>query len=180
MPKLEAVNNNENPKPESYDIFEDICSFKKIFQTISSLGFIKKYWGMLALDIAVLIGTIFLPLSDSSTNFWEILGQHIVKISPIMILLLWGTRYFNRRIHETVHLIEEYEHKAIVLKSFTSYSEQLKLLDTSTEKTALLKYTEKVSHIITESPTHALTRKKTDKLPIEFIQALNQAHSKKS
>ena len=169
---------NENPKPDSYNVCDDICSCENIFQSISSLGFIKKYWGMLALDIIVLIGVIFLPLSDSSTNFWEILAQHTVRISPIMILLLWGTRYFNRRIHETVHLIEEYEHKAIVLRSFAPYSVELASLDPSTEKTALLKYTEKVSHIITESPTHALTRKKTDKLPMEFVQALNQAHSK--
>ena len=180
--------------------------FKKIvysFLVYPSLGFIQKYWGMILIDIAVLLGLSIISslnfgakfwevlkqspinylallealLTTTPANVWESLGQHAVRISPIMILLLWGTRYFNRRIHETVHLIEEYEHKAIVLKSFPSYSAQLGLLDTP-EKTALLKYTEKVSPIITESPTHALTRKKTDKLPMEFVQALNQAHSK--
>ena len=168
----------------------DFC-WKKLFNKIPcpSLGFIQKYWGMILIDIAVLLGFYSLTSIDVSiipleikmkalpTNAWEILSP-LVLTSPIMILLLWGTRYFNRRIHETVHLIEEYEHKAIVLKSFPSYSAQLGLLDTP-EKTALLKYTEKVSHIITESPNHALTRKKTDKLPMEFVQALNQAHSKK-
>ena len=183
----------------------DFC-WKKLFNKIPcpSLGFIQKYWGMILIDIAVLLGLSIVSslnfgtefwkaiktspinclallealLTTTPANVWESLGQHAVRISPIMILLLWGTRYFNRRIHETVHLIEEYEHKAIVLKSFPSYSAQLKSLDTP-EKTALLKYTEKVSHIITESPTHALTRKKTDKLPMEFVQALNQAHSNK-
>ena len=194
-PKLTGVETGslaEYYQKKANDLREDLRGVpKKLFNKIPcpSLGFIQKYWGMILIDIAVLLGFYSLTSIDVSiipleikmkalpTNAWEILSP-LVLTSPIMILLLWGTRYFNRRIHETVHLIEEYEHKAIVLKSFPSYSAQLKSLDTSTEKTALLKYTEKVSHIITESPTHALTRKKTDKLPMEFVQALNQAHSK--
>ena len=102
--------------------------------------------------------------------------QGMVITTPIMILLLWLTKYYNRRLHETIHLIEEYKHKSIVLYSFTAYSEQLKILG-GDDKTPLLDYTQKVSTTINQSPTHALTRKKTDKIPTgEIVELLNAMH----
>jgi hypothetical protein len=126
---------------------------------------IKKY----AVIIFVFSFLGFGEMGQTYTYFWENFAVQSMRFSPMFILLVWGTRYFNRRIHETVHLIEEYEHKAIVLRSFEPYSERIQKLG---NPEILAKYTEKVSHIITESPTNCLTRKKTDKLPIELIQAL--------
>ena len=108
--------------------------------------------------------------------FLDSIAQGIVITTPIMILLLWLTKYYNRRLHETIHLIEEYKHKSIVLYSFTAYSEQLKILG-GDDKTPLLDYTQKVSTTINQSPTHALTRKKTDKIPTgEIVELLNAMH----
>ena len=145
------------------------------------IGYTQSFWAMLLLDIGIIFAFSFLFNSESisflgftitpqaGVDFWENFAVQSMRFSPMFILLVWGTRYFNRRIHETIHLIEEYEHKAIVLRSFEPYSERIQKLG---NPEILAKYTEKVSHIITESPTNCLTRKKTDKLPIELIQAL--------
>ena len=136
------------------------------------VGYILLFWAMLLLDIVIIFVFSFLgfgEMGQTYTYFWENFAVQSMRFSPMFILLVWGTRYFNRRIHETIHLIEEYEHKAIVLRSFEPYSERIQKLG---NPEILAKYTEKVSHIITESPTNCLTRKKTDKLPIELIQAL--------
>ena len=136
------------------------------------IGYIKLFWAMLVIDIVLIFAFSFLgfgEMGQTDAYFWENFAVQSMRFSPMFILLVWGTRYFNRRIHETIHLIEEYEHKAIVLRSFEPYSERIQKLG---NPEILAKYTEKVSHIITESPTNCLTRKKTDKLPIELIQAL--------
>ena len=146
-------------------------SFKK---PVKIFGFIQCFWILL---ILIVVGLLVAGNELSENPTWLDVAIHSIKYSPALILSVWGVRYFNRRIHETVHLIEEYENKAIILMSFESYSERLKVLG-GTDQAALLKYTEKVSHIITESPTYALHRKKTDKIPIELLQLFTSYQNK--
>ena len=141
------------------------------------IAFEEKFKEMIYLSIIVLITATMITLVLSTGKpLQEIALQGLVTTSPIMILLLWLTKYYNRRLHETIHLIEEYKHKSIVLYSFTAYSAQLKILG-GDDKTPLLDYTQKVSTTINQSPTHALTRKKTDKIPTgEIVELLNAMH----
>ena len=141
------------------------------------IAFEEKFKEMIYLSIIVLITATMITLVLSAGKpLQEIALQGLVTTTPIMILLLWLTKYYNRRLHETIHLIEEYKHKSIVLYSFTAYSEQLKILG-GDDKTPLLDYTQKVSTTINQSPTHALTRKKTDKIPTgEIVELLNAMH----
>ena len=154
------------------DISKKVETKNEPEKTCFKIGYTQSFWVMLLLDIGIIFAFSFLgfdKISKTDGYFWQNFVLQSMKFSPMFILLVWGTRYFNRRIHETVHLIEEYEHKAIVLRSFEPYSERIQKLH---DPAILAKYTEKVSHIITDSPTTCLTRKKTDKLPIELIQAL--------
>ena len=144
---------------------------KNKLKTKKRKGYIQWFWILLYGTVIIFLG-IGVLLIFKRFEKWTDLASYSVTVTPALILSVWGVRYFNRRIHETVHLIEEYENKAIILMSFESYSERLKVLGGS-DQAALLKYTEKVSHIITESPTYALHRKKTDKIPIELLQFMN-------
>ena len=144
---------------------------KNKLKTKKRNGYIQWFWILLYGTVIIFLGIGVLLIFKRFEN-WTDLASYSVTVTPALILSVWGVRYFNRRIHETVHLIEEYENKAIILMSFESYSERLKVLGGS-DQAALLKYTEKVSHIITESPTYALHRKKTDKIPIELLQFMN-------
>ena len=148
---------------------QDLEDEKEIFE--------KKFITMIGISILFLAISIGLNMWKANwTLTIDSIAQGMVITTPIMVLLLWLTKYYNRRLHETIHLIEEYKHKSIVLYSFKAYSERLETLG-GDDKTPLLDYTQKVSTTINQSPTHALTRKKTDKIPTgEIVELLNAMH----
>jgi len=94
----------------------------------------------------------------------------------VLGLILWLARFVNRRIHETLHLKEEYEHKAIVISSVIPYANMIKNLSDDDPK-PLLDFMQRVSININKSPVSSLNKAKNDNMPIndltEFINAIN-------
>lgn len=119
--------------------------------------------------IALFCLNIFLPQLKSGNILFDI-RISIFSIG-IIGLLLWITKYFNRRTHETVQLIEDYEHKSLVLSSFLSYSKELEKLSEA-DKQFLLDYISKVSSTINKSPVANLNKRKSDNTPIEDLTEL--------
>ena len=84
-------------------------------------------------------------------------------------ILFWVTKYYNRRIHETIQLIEDYQHKSLVLKSFNSYSKEIERLSKDNPE-FLLDYLRKVSSTINISPALDLNKRKADNSPVEDMK----------
>ena len=80
------------------------------------------------------------------------------------LLVFWVARFFNRRIHENVHLIEEYQHRALLLETFDILTQSV---NTNEHKKEIL---DKVILTLLKNPTYCLSRKKTDKVPTEIIE----------
>lgn len=135
--------------------------------------FSKFFIIMTIIDIIIIIGlfclNIFLQQLKNENIFFDI-RLSIFSIG-IIGLLLWITKYFNRRTHETVQLIEDYEHKSLVLSSFLSYSKELEKLSKA-DKQFLLDYISKVSSTINKSPASNLNKRKSDNTPIEDLTEL--------
>ena len=135
--------------------------------------FSKTFIFMVIVDIISIIGLFCLNMS--LTNFKNDNIFFDIRISILSIgiigLLLWITKYFNRRTHETVQLKEDYEHKSLVLSSFLSYSKELEKLS-ETDKQFLLDYISKVSSTINKSPASNLNKRKGDNTPIEDLSEL--------
>ena len=135
--------------------------------------FLKTFIFMVIIDIIFIIGLFYLNMY--LTNFKNDNIFFDIRISILSIgiigLLLWITKYFNRRTHETVQLKEDYEHKSLVLSSFLSYSKELEKLS-ETDKQFLLDYISKVSSTINKSPASNLNKRKSDNTPIEDLSEL--------
>ena len=135
--------------------------------------FSKTFIFMVIIDIISIIGLFCLNMS--LTNFKNDNIFFDIRISILSIgiigLLLWITKYFNRRTHETVQLKEDYEHKSLVLSSFLSYSKELEKLS-ETDKQFLLDYISKVSSTINKSHAQNLNKRKGDNTPIEDLSEL--------
>ena len=84
-----------------------------------------------------------------------------VSGTSIAGLFLWIARYYNRRVHEDIHLREEYEHRKIVIKMFDPYSKKIQDLPAK-DNAPLLDYIKNVSNTIGKSPANSLNRKKGD------------------
>lgn len=114
-----------------------------------------------------------IPVTEGSAdfsvwmNFWQFILLSLLKTAVPALLIFWTLKYLNRRLHETIHLMEEYEHRAIVLRSFPLFKTILG--DADKEGRAFLTYAENVSRITTTSPTSALHSKKGDKLPVDAV-----------
>ena len=123
--------------------------------------FSKFFIIMTIIDIIIIIGlfclNIFLQQLKNENIFFDI---RLSIFSIGIIGLLWITKYFNRRTHETVQLIEDYEHKSLVLSSFLSYSKELEKLSEA-DKQFLLDYISKVSSTINKSPASNLNKRKS-------------------
>ncbi|WP_297285239.1 hypothetical protein [uncultured Brachyspira sp.] len=127
---------------------------------------------MIVLDIIAVIGLSFMNIflfKEPSNNGDTIYNIRISILSiSILGLLFWATKYFNRRVHETVFLLEEYEHKFLVINSFISYSRELERLRNE-KNTFLEDYISKVSTTINKSPAQNLNKRKGDNTPLEEV-----------
>lgn len=179
--KLEEENNNNEDntndiKEKIYDLNKDIFNYglsEKFY--IKSMELKKEYvlnhiffMVSILVDILVLI-TFFIINTKLHTDnlFFNI--KLLVLSFGILGLLLWVTKYFNRRVHETIQLSEDYEHKSLVLSSFYIYSRELKKLDTS-DKRILTDYVNKVSTTTNKNPAVNLNKRKPDNSPVEDIK----------
>lgn len=129
--------------------------------------------GMIIVDIICVISIFLLNVYVFKENNDSIFYNIRVSILSISILglLFWLTKYFNRRTHEIIHLIEEYEHKFLVINSFITYSKELERLSES-KNNFLADYISKVSSTINKSPASNLNKRKSDNTPIEDLTEL--------
>ena len=135
-------------------------------------GYSNWYVGMIIINIVVIIACVLLNifglpklLPEETLTFWQHFSAGVLLTTPVVATLFWLTRYFNRRVHELIHLKEDYEHKYLAMLVFDGFKETVKSYD---EKVAH-EYLMKVISTITENPTHCLSRKKTDKIPTTEI-----------
>lgn len=88
----------------------------------------------------------------------------------IGIAVFWIARFFNRRIHENNHLIEEYEYRVILLKSFKTLSHEF-------SDDMKNKYLNQIILKITSNPNYALAKHKDDKIPTELLDIIRYKDS---
>ena len=142
-------------------------------------GYAKWYVGMIFISIGIIIVCVLLNIFGlpkffgKPLTFWEHFSTGVLLTTPVVATLFWLTRYFNRRVHELIHLKEDYEHKYLAMLVFDGFKETVKSYD----ENAAHEYLMKVISTITENPTHCLSRKKTDKSPmteaIELVKSVS-------
>ncbi|MCZ9955859.1 hypothetical protein [Brachyspira hyodysenteriae] len=118
---------------------------------------------MIIIDIVFIVLLLGLNLFHPNFVDLKIIQNIKIGLSSLFIsgILFWVTKYYNRRIHETVQLIEDYQHKSLVLKSFNSYSKEIERLSKDNPE-FLLDYLRKVSSTINRSPALDLNKRKAD------------------
>lgn len=101
---------------------------------------------------------------NTSSNLLLSIASYITKVSTIIASIFWIAKFFNRRIHENVHLIEEYEFRALLFNSCQDIGQ----LYPHYQDTYLKK-------IIDVACTNIdfINTKKADKIPIELLDILN-------
>lgn len=131
------------------------------------------YVAMIGANIAIVVGINLrvVPQIIENPSIVERLGVGFLVTTPILIMLLWLTRYFNRRVHELIHLKEEYEHKYITMLVFDTFKEKVEVYG----KKAEYEYLMKVIDTITKNPTGCLTKQKADNIPTNEIAELIKA-----
>ena len=93
-----------------------------------------------------------------------IFAIRVMSSITLTMIAFWGARFFNRRIHESVHLAEEYSHRATLLDMFETLKNSVD--DKDHQKEIL----NKIITALTENPTECLNKKKADKIPTELIE----------
>ncbi|MBW5381736.1 hypothetical protein [Brachyspira pilosicoli] len=155
------------------DLNKQLCGefgfFKNIFK--NKLGFTNKFAIMIIVDIAFIILLICLNLFYLSSKCLPLIENIKIGLCSLFLsgILFWVTKYYNRRIHETVQLIEDYQHKTLVLKSFNSYSKEIERFSRNNPE-FLLDYLRKVSSTINRSPALDLNKRKADNSPVEDVK----------
>ena len=123
--------------------------------------------GLFAIGLGVFFSLSSLPTEEELMAF--LITKTTITITITMIIF-WVAKFFNRRIHENVHLIEEYEHRALLLDTFDLLTASV---NTEEHKKEIL---DKILIALIENPTKCLNKKKVDKSPttevIELIKAL--------
>ena len=157
-------NRMEKPTKERKRLAEDF--YKKANQLKLEKNIVtNSFLGLISLLIIVLLLIFFFfPVKTLTSD--QILIFIFTKVTvsfTIIMSILWIARFYNRRIHESVHLIEEYEHRALLFESFDNIKD---ILSEEMEK----EYFQKMLGAIVETPTYALHRKKADKIPTELIE----------
>lgn len=179
--EISDANNNEinNLIEEIEDLNKDIKNYKlsddfykkSLRLQNESKSYSFKFFLMICADIVLIIVLYFMNrkfFNDPNIVFNIKLG---LLSFGILGLSFWGTKYFNRRTHESIQLAEDYEHKALVLSLFGSYSKELNKLDRE-DKQLLLDYVSKVSTTINKSPATNLSKRKPDSTPVEDLTEL--------
>ncbi|WP_085169109.1 hypothetical protein [Brachyspira hyodysenteriae] len=150
-------------------LYGEFGFLKNIFK--NKLGFTNKFAIMIIIDIIFIVSLLGLNLFHSNFTNLELIQNIKIGLSSLFIsgILFWVTKYYNRRIHETVQLIEDYQHKTLVLKSFNSYSKEIERLSKDNPE-FLLDYLRKVSSTINRSPALDLNKRKADNSPVEDMK----------
>lgn len=125
------------------------------------------------LTILAIMGSIAFNIFVVEGNLARLI-QFTISFSSILALSLWLAKYYNRRIHETIQLKEDYEHKRILLSTFKAYGEQIQHL-LKDNPSPLLDFTKQVSNAINKNPADSLNKKKGDKIPIADVIELTSA-----
>ena len=134
----------------------------------------------LSLITLLIAGLIFIivspiPTSYKDTSLQLLFFTKFAVSTTVMMAIFWVARFFNRRIHESIHLKEEYEYKKLLMNSLKSIQNILTEKDREN-------YLKLVLQKIIENPNYALSRSKSDKIPTEFLQnnLMNSATKNKS
>ena len=179
--EISDTDNNKinNLREEIEDLNKDIQNYKlsdDFYKKSLRLEKESKYYSIrfisfICIDIFTIIILYFINIKFFN-NDNIIFNIKIGLLSlGILGLFFWVTKYFNRRTHESIQLAEDYEHKALVLSLFSSYSKELKKLDRD-DKQLLLDYVSKVSTTINKSPAINLSKRKPDTSPVEDLTDL--------
>ena len=160
---LNTINNSNATSNKSKSFIKNIFNIK--------LGYTKKFGFMIFIDIVFIVLLLGLNLFHPNFVDLKIIQNIKIGLSSLFIsgILFWVTKYYNRRIHETVQLIEDYQHKSLVLKSFNSYSKEIERLSKDNPE-FLLDYLRKVSSTINRSPALDLNKRKADNSPVEDMK----------
>jgi len=137
----------------------------------------------LTIIIAISITLIYVTMIMDKANLYLDIKLGLVSVFTLSTLL-WVSKYFKRRMHETVSLKEEYEHKAILLDAFPSYSEKIKELSNG-DNTRCLDFIQKVTETLNTSPSSLLLGKQKDsstptKEMLDTLKNISSTSSKKN
>ena len=130
-------------------------------------GFENWFKWILIINIVFIIIMIVIQalMTDLAIEIRIFLSVSMVSVS---LILFWLARYYNRRMHETIQLKEEYEHKELVLNSSAAYSINLQGYDKELQHD----FVKKISEIITHSPASNMNKKKIDPTPIDDLEKI--------
>ena len=124
------------------------------------------YISLFISTVLILIGGLIFYMiknPDTDQNIVALIVTKITTMSTIIVGIFWIAKFFNRRIHENVHLIEEYEFRALLFES----CQYINVLEGYDEK----QYLEKVIEVASSKIN--FNSKKGDNIPIEFLEKLN-------
>ena len=133
------------------------------------------YTWMIIIDIVVVIGCVALNIwglpklfNAETLSFWQHFSAGVLLTAPLLTIILWLTRYFNRRVHECVHLKEDYENKYLTMLVFDGFKDKISAYGDK----AIYEYIMKVINRITENPTNCLSRHKSDMIPATEVSEI--------
>ena len=153
----------QNPYVRERDKLSSVYKRKAIKLTLFNILYITGFFvvlGILGFSVYTVMETDF---NDTVFTPYVFAIRAMSSITLTMIAF-WGARFFNRRIHESVHLSEEYSHRATLLDMFETLKNSVD--DKEHQKEIL----NKIITALTENPTACLNKKKADKIPTELIE----------
>ena len=142
-------------------VFDDKINTLETFCELHTFFFLL----LIAILITVLGCVIKSPLhiEYKDVNLQLLFFTKFAVSTTVMMAIFWVARFFNRRIHESIHLKEEYEYKKLLMNSLESIKNILSEKDREN-------YLKLVLQKIIENPNYALSKSKGDKIPTEFLQ----------
>lgn len=149
------------PLEEKLKIQEWSGFYKEKIGNLNKTNFENKFHISVCINIGIVILGIVIQFIP---NIWNITLPDLLRIIlgvsffSISLFMLWITRYYNRRLHEVIHFIEEYDHRRIVLDMYQFFKDDL-----GTDTVIL-------HNLIISSPSKILEKKnKNDATPIDDL-----------
>ena len=174
----QAYEQQQQEQEEQQQHKKDIGKIKNRFsKKANKLRMVNVFYLLLFLSVTVTYLYFLIDLfSDISTlNISTPLDYFIKATLSIMIttIVFWIAKFFNRRTHENVHLIEEYEHRSILWNTLELFQSTI---DCPIHKNELR---HKIVSALVENPTRWLSRNKADKVPTDIQTIMYPASSPK-
>ena len=124
----------------------------------------------LSLITLLITGLVIIIISPIHTEYQDmslplLFFTKFTVSTTVMMAIFWVARFFNRRIHESIHLKEEYEYRELLMNSLESIKNILSEEDRPYHLNQVLRK-------IIENPNYALSRSKSDKIPTELLALL--------